>query len=154
MYPVAIVAVRHMDWNTDAEAQRHRIIQDPVLETLLDRLISEHGPKLIVVGMSSDKPFGQAVKAYCNAHRVNYIEPVIFRFGEFGAAENIVINLARHSMLLELCSEFHVFISKTRATYIEDLVYRAKEARKKVRVYAVNGEVIEDTFPSGFAGAS
>lgn len=123
MKRVVIVGSRHRGWkNFNASVADARLVQK-----ILFAAIEAYGVDgFYVLGLGADAGFGEMVKRECVTADVSYAEFVL-RFHAGAAGRDLeLLSMARHAALMEMGTEFHIFVSKSRATQIEDLVQRCE----------------------------
>ena len=137
MHSVAIVGSRHRGWGK--RAVDHTILIDSILQSRKEY----YKDALNVSSLYCDRCFGKAVKDYCEEQGIKFFEFVVYFNGPREKHEYTAAYLGRHAALLEVCDEFHIAVSDTRSSTIEDLVQRVIASGKSYVLYNDNNEAIE-----------
>ena len=140
MKTIVIVGWRSKGW-------RHPGSEDPctgvvryIIEDLQQSAMLE---QVRVCSIGTDSGIGAVVKASCTTFGVPFFEYKV-QFQGGSQEEYLSGYVARHAALLEVGDEFHIFVSGSRKSIIENLVERVKRSDCSYRLYNERGEVIEE----------
>lgn len=136
MFTVVIVGPRHRGWSRSVN--NGGLIRSVLLERK-----EYYGSDLNVASISCDVGFGADLKAYCEEAGVKMIEFVIYFNGPREKEEYSQAYLARHAALVEIGNEFHLAVSNSRRSTVEDLVSRVKASGKPYFIYDEDNVLME-----------
>lgn len=136
MYVVAIVGSRHRGWTRGVDHQG-------LIEQVLSPRREYYGEQLNVVSIGCDVGFGKAVKEYCEETGIKFFEIVVYFNGPRSKDEYARAYNSRHAALIDCADEFHITVSSTRSTNVEDLIERVRSTSKPYAAYNEQNEVVE-----------
>lgn len=139
MYVVAIVGSRHRGWTRGVDHQG-------LIEQILAPRIAYYGDQLNVVSIGCDVGFGKAVKEHCEETGIKFFEVVVYFNGPRSKEEYARAYNSRHAALIDCADEFHVTVSSTRSTNVEDLIDRIRTTSKPYAAYDENNVVLEANY--------
>lgn len=136
MRTVVVVGSRHRGWTRDVD---HLAL----IEAIIGPRKEYYGTTLSVSSIGCDMGFGKVVKEYCEENGVKFFEFVVYFNGPREKEEYTAAYLARHAALLYVGDEFHITVSNTRRSAVEDLVTRVRESGKSYALYDEENKVVE-----------
>jgi hypothetical protein len=123
MKRVVIAAARHRGVGPhDGEA----LLRD---ETIVERIITEAVARytqagFFVLGLGADLGLNKAIAEVAGRCGISYVQ-ILFSFClRWPLLDQELLGMARHAALVELGTEFHLFVTRARASQIEDLLQR------------------------------
>ncbi len=124
-------------------SHRFRTVKDGDWEIVAKILASYDPSKQYIVTCNGDTPMGLLIREQASARGFAVYEfPVqAWQLGPKYLWE--VLYMARHAAMVELGSDFHLFVAPSRFNTIEDLVGRVKQANKVLYLYGQEGEPLE-----------
>ncbi len=141
LYRVVIVGARHGN-NTS-----HDYIEG-LMKGIVERL-----KNVIFITMGCERGVGQSVRSVCLVETYRLLQFEVFT-KEVDAINCEVAFMARHHSLVNIGEEFHIFVSQSRQSNIEDLVDLVKQIEAPWKVYGNFGSIIEnkeaETIPRAF----
>lgn len=148
---VVIAGSRHRGWVEGVPyiEQTGKPEDGEFLNALLDRLVAQYGENLAILSIGCDLGIGQQVRALCNDRKIHFVE-ITTKFS-FSVPKPFyeLIYLCRHAALLDVGEEFHIFVSRSRFSNIEDLVQRLQGSEASYAVYDEDNKLIEDRISRG-----
>jgi hypothetical protein len=136
MRTVVIVGSRHRGWT-------RQIDHISLIQAIIDPRKDYYREGLSVASIGCDIGFGKAVKEYCEENGIKFFEFVVYFNGPREKAEYTQAYQARHAALLDVGDEFHITVSKTRRSAVEDLVTRVQGSSKTYVLYDEDNTVLE-----------
>ncbi len=136
MRTVVIVGSRHRGWT-------QQIDHTGLIQEIIDPRKAYYRDSLSVASIGCDIGFGKAIKEYCEENGVKFFEFVVYFNGPREKLEYKKAYQARHAALLDVGDEFHITVSKTRRSDVEDLVARVQMSGKTYVLYDEDNVVIE-----------
>lgn len=136
MRTVVVVGSRHRGWTRDVDHQA-------LIESIIGPRKEYYGNTLSVSSIGCDMGFGKAVKEYCEENGVKFFEFVVYFNGPRSKEEFRAAYLSRHAALLFVGDEFHITISGTRRSDVEDLVEQVRASGKSYALYDEENNVVE-----------
>lgn len=136
MRTVVVVGSRHRGWTRDVD-------HPALIEAIIAPRKEYYGSELSVSSIGCDMGFGKAVKEYCEENGVKFFEFVVYFNGPRSKEEFRAAYLSRHAALLFVGDEFHITISGTRKSDVEDLVERVRASGKSYALYDEENKVVE-----------
>lgn len=136
MRTVVLVGSRHRGWSRDVN-------HIGLIETVLKPRQEYWQHELSVSSIGCDVGFGKAVKEYCEEFGIKFFEFVVYFNGPREKAEYTAAYSARHAALLDVGDEFHITVSNTRKSSVEDLVLRVQQSGKSYALYDEDNNVVE-----------
>jgi len=130
-----------------SKAWKHPEPDDPCSVTVRDLIEEMQQSAMLdqvrVCSIGSDSGIGAVVKATCATYGVPFFE---FKVWFQGGDQDSYISayVARHASLIEVGDVFHIFVSDSRKSIIENLVERVKSSVHPYKLYGENGQVLED----------
>lgn len=141
---VVIVGARHRGWSREVNHQA-------LIESIIAPRKEFYGQTLSVSSIGCDVGFGKATKEYCEEQGVKFFEFVVYFNGPRSKEEYTYAYLARHAALMEVGDEFHITVSQTRQSTVEDLVERVRASGKLYVLYDELNNVLEFYDPEATA---
>lgn len=136
MRVVVIAGTRHRGWS--------RVVDHGgLIASIIEPRKEYYKQELNVSSISCDVGFGKAVKEYCEENGIKFFEFVVYFNGPRERHEFTAAYMSRHAALVDVGDEFHVTVSQTRKSTIEDLVERVKRSGKTYALYNEQNEVVE-----------
>lgn len=142
MHVVAIVGSRHRGWQEGvAHAQQVGSPADEqFVRGLLTDLRTQH-PNLLILSTGCDVGFGRMVRQVTESLQIPFGEFMV-RLNAFTPREqHVLLWLARHAALVDVATEYHIFVVQSRLSYVEDLVQRVRDGT--TAPYTVYSETLE-----------
>jgi hypothetical protein len=93
--------------------------------------------------MGCDLGFGRDVKVYCEEHGIKFAEFVVYFNGPREKDEYASYYNVRHAALVDIGDEFHIAVTQSRMSSVEDLASRVKSTGKPYCLYDEDNKVIE-----------
>ena len=144
MRRIILVGARHRGWNPARSYQTQTASADDerLVSAMLQRWQREG--EFLIASLGCDIGFGRMVQAACEDRKIPFIEVRVKRSRRVPQSIYELLHIARHAALMELGTEFHVFIADSRVSNIEDLVQRLELQHEKrpYYIYAEDGTVI------------
>lgn len=133
-YRVVIAGARHMFPQPD-----YRVVEALVLGRQTEL------KDLMVFSIGCDVGIGGMVKSCCLANKIPFAELSMHYSDQVTAAWREAGNLSRHSALISIGEEIHIFVSDNRMSDIEDLADLAQKSGIPTSIYGRYGKCIEKT---------
>jgi hypothetical protein len=142
---IVIVGSRHRGWKDNIPV-RDQIGSETDREFITGLLKQRHADipdGILVLSIGCDAGFGYMVRDITTALGIPFVEYFSKFTGHIPKIQYEYIHLGRHAALADVGEEFHVFITRSRFSNIEDLVVRLQIAKADVDVYDEECNVIE-----------
>jgi len=134
---IVIVGSRHRGWKDNVSVRYQTGSEEDrkfVTELLKDRrLACPDG--ILILSIGCDAGFGHMVRAIAQELGIPFVEYFAKFSGTIDKLQYEYIHLGRHAALADTGQEFHVFITQSRFSNIEDLVVRLQTSGADVKVY-------------------
>jgi len=134
---LVIVGSRHRGWkdNTPVRDQTGSETDRTFIEELLRRRHAECPDGILVLSIGCDAGFGFMVRDIATALGIPFVEYFSKFTGHIPKIQYEFIHLGRHAALVDVGEEFHVFITQSRFSNIEDLVVRLALDKLDAKIY-------------------
>jgi hypothetical protein len=149
MRRIALVGSRHRGWQDGVAGvlQRGSPEDGAMVRHMLQEFRQRYPQGFYLLTIGCDAGFGRMVKEACEAEKVGLMEAITQFNSHMPKPHFELLHLARHAALLDVAQEFHIFVTRSRISNIEDLVSRLKGGRVPYFLYNERCEVVESLCP-------